>query len=372
MVVTTLIILWIFILLILALLLGRTPKGRSWRKILWHSKKFRTTCIASTAIILSICGFIFFHEPPQSQKIDDQSIFREFGLKCIRHLETSGTVLVDSSFSSENPKLELLYAIPGIIQVYNNIVNKPTPPRLVQISDTLIISFDGYKQFKNRGIRILKKLKKKLGDRYETTIKSIGSSHQLYVTYVGEPWDSEQLCSLPAMEAAISVGIDPAILMSLVKHTSDFSFSYKGSHNHHGLLALDSGNGLEQLFIGARMLRKAMDAFKNEEEAIASLYILRDPNAKDDSWRKSPFKNTWVKEILNDVQFYRNNGMIHGHTPDAELDSSDVNVELENSDSTDGDDVSAESLDESTTESTSDESKAGSDADSVAEATSGT
>lgn len=309
MAINALIILHISIVIFFAVFLCRSPKVRAWSKAIWKSPKVRRRGLLFFAGIVAIAAAFLVYPSPENAKKETIQIFQAYSSAKISGLAAQGAIVLDSSFQDGSVKPELAYMLPTILKVYNDIVEKPTTPRLLQLNDTLKLSFDGYKQFKNRGIRILKKLQQDLGKRYTADIQSRGSFHILYVVYNGAPWDNEQLVSLPATEASLQNQVDPAILMSLIRHTSDFDFNYEGEKNLSGLLALDSGNGLEQVFIGAQHLRAALAANATEEDAIASLYPIHDIQRNRLPWKKAPLKATWVKEVINDAQFYRNNGL---------------------------------------------------------------
>lgn len=309
MVFAILIILWLAILIFLALYLGHTPKGRGWLTILAHSRKIRKWCAAAIALVIVI-GAAYIAIPSATiSKIDSQSIFEGYAQTLILGLQEQGALSIDTACDLQSPQPELAYMLPAILSVYNEIVEKPTLPRLVQMNDRIVISFDGYKQFKNRSIRITKGVQKKLGPRYPLKMESFGSSHTLIISYTGNPWDNEQLCGLPTMEAAIREKVDPALLMSIIRHISDFDFNYQNENRAKGLLALDSGIGLEQIFIGANKLRHTIDTSQATDDAVAAFYPLHDLKSVNSEWRKSPLKSSWVKEVLADVQFYRNNGL---------------------------------------------------------------
>ncbi|MCQ2054411.1 MAG: hypothetical protein MJY82_03870 [Fibrobacter sp.] len=309
MVFAILIILWLAIFLFLACYLGRTPKGRGWLKIIWHSRKVRKYAAIATATVIAIAAVYITHPSAYYAKIDSRSIFEGYAQALILGLQEQGALSIDTACDLQSPQPELAYMLPAILSVYNEVVEKPTLPRLLQMNNRIVISFDGYKQFKNRSIRITKGVQKKLGPRYPVKMESFGSNHTITVFYTGNLWDNEQLCGLPTMEASIRENVEPALLMSIIRHISDFDFNYQSGRNARGLLALDSGIGLEQVFIGAHKLRRSLDSSQTTEDATATFYPLHDLKSMNSEWRKSPLKSSWVKEVLADVQFYRNNGL---------------------------------------------------------------
>ena len=111
------------------------------------------------------------------------------------------------------------------------------------------------------------------------------------------------------MEASIREGVDPALLMSIIRHTSSFDFNYEGSNREKGLLAIESGYGLEQIFAGAHRLKVVLDSVQNTEDAIAAFYPLRDMQGLNSEWRKNPSRSRWVREVLSDIPYYKNNGL---------------------------------------------------------------
>ncbi len=309
MVITFIIILWLTIALILALFLRRSQKVRGMSKILWQTKKFRLVVVAFIVAIAAIAITYKTIPAVTSHQLDSRSIFEGYTQTIVLRLQEQGAIIIDSTCDLGSPKPELAYALPAVLAVYNEIVQKPTTPHLVQLNDRMVFSFNGYKQFKNRSINIVKGVKNKLGPRYPMKMESFGENHLLTVYYKGDFWDNEQLCGLPTMEAAMHEGVDPALLMSLIRHISGFDFNYTGDKREHGLLALESGVGLEQIFIGAKKLRSALDSCATIEDAVATLYPVHDLKGMNTEWRKSSLKSSWVKEVLDDIQFYRNNGL---------------------------------------------------------------
>ena len=224
-------------------------------------------------------------------------------------LDSLQALKVDDDCNMQHPKPELAYVLPLVLGAYNEIVDKPTTPVVTRLDDTLYLAMNGYKQFKNRGIRLNKLLQKKLGKRYKTQIVSEGSNHTLIVTYNGEPWDTEQLMALPVMEAAQIHHLDPALLMSLILHVSNFNFNFRGQKDSKGLLALKEGEGLEQIFIGAERLGKMLQVGVSHENAVATFYPDPEINSKPENWSKSPLTKSWVDQVLSDVEFYHANGL---------------------------------------------------------------
>ena len=204
---------------------------------------------------------------------------------------------------------ELAYILPTVINNYNFIVTRPTTPILESIKDTLQIKMIGYKKFTSRGIRLIKALQRDLGIRYESVIISDSTTHTLKITYLGKPWDNEHLCNLPVLEACLRERTDPAVLMSIIHHTSGFQMNYQGKNNTSGLLALDSGVGLEQIDIGAHRLKKALITSPTLADAIAQFYPETEHRNRFENWRKDPQKHYWVGQVLTDIQYYRSNGM---------------------------------------------------------------
>ena len=66
-------------------------------------------------------------------------------------------------------------------------------------------------------------MQQRLGARYLVKIDSRGENHRLELVYKGAPWSTEQLCGLPVMEASIRENVDPALLMAVIRHTSNFN-----------------------------------------------------------------------------------------------------------------------------------------------------
>jgi len=304
-----LITLWLGIFVFLAIYLAHTPKGSRWLKLIFKSKKLIRTLVVSVIAIALIAIAYATHPSAETASVDSRKLFVEYSQSLVRGLAMQGAFTIDYNCNLDAPRPELTYVIPAVLSVYNQIVEKPTLPRLVQLNDTLVFSFDGYKQFTNRSINITKGTQKRLGPRYSVRMESKGKNHEIKIAYKGKDWDNEQLCALPAMEASKLENVDPALLMSIIRHTSNFNFNYTDDHHSKGLLGLDSGEGLEQIFIGAHLLKSASDSRKSVEDAVASFHPSNEQHTANSEWRKIPLRSSWVQSVLGDVQFYKNNGL---------------------------------------------------------------
>ena len=309
MVIAILLTLWLSIAVCILVLCLKAKKGRLMFKTLWRSPKVKLAVILPVVITAAIGTAFLFQTKPSTEQLNSRMLFHGYSRMLVEGLANQGVITIDQNCDLSAPQPELAYMLPAIVGVYHSVVNKPTTARLVQLGDTLKLSFDGYKQFRNRTINIMKGVHKRLGGRYILNMTSHGENHELMITYKGNPWSNEQLCALPAAEAGIRDSIDAALLMSIIRHISDFNFNYEGSNREKGLLALDSGEGLEQIFIGAKKLKVAIDTAKTTEDAVATFYPIHDMQTRHSEWRKSPLKSGWVTEVLNDVPYYRNNGL---------------------------------------------------------------
>ena len=113
------------------------------------------------------------------------------------------------------------------------------------------------------------------------------------------------------MEAAQINKLDPALLMSLILHVSNFNFNFRGQKDSKGLLALKEGEGLDQVFMGAERLGKMLQVGVSQENAVATFYPDPEINSKPENWSKSPLTKSWVDQVLSDVEFYHANGLTH-------------------------------------------------------------
>ena len=301
--------LWTLILVFLAIYLGRSPKVRGWLKVLSRNRRIWRTLIATVLILATITLTYVFLPAANREDTDERKLFERYAAEAVLKLDTLQKIAVDSSCDLTHAEPELAYVLPLVIAAYNEIVEKPTLPVITRLDDTLHFTMNGYKQFKNRGIRLNKLLQKKLGNRYTTKITSEETTHTLEITYNGNPWDTEQLTALPVMEASRIYKLDPALLMSLIRHVSNFNFDFRGQKDAHGILALEEGEGLEQIFIGADRLSKQLRVGISQENAIATFYPEPEIGAKPENWHKSPLTKSWVDQVLSDVQFYRANGL---------------------------------------------------------------
>lgn len=303
------VILWTIIFAFLAVYLGRSPRVRSWLKLIFKAPKVWRTIIASVALVAAIVVTYLMIPESVETRISERSLFEDYAAVAVMKLDSVGALKVDNDCNMQHPEPELAYVLPLIVGAYNEIVEKPTTPIVTRLDDTLYFTMSGYRQFKNRGIRLNRLLQKKLGKRYKTQIVSEGSSHTLVVTYDGEPWDTEQLTALPVMEAAQIHHLDPALLMSLIQHVSNFNFSYRGRKDSRGILSLKEGEGIEQIFIGAERLGKMFQVGVSQENAVATFYPDPEINSKPENWSKSPLTKSWVDQVLSDVEFYHENGL---------------------------------------------------------------
>jgi hypothetical protein len=305
------VILWTIIFAFLAVYLGKSPRVRSWLKVIFRAPKLWRTIIGSVALVTTIVVTYLIVPKAADTQLDERSLFEDYAAIAVMKLDSLQVLKVDNDCNLSHPEPELAYVLPLVLGAYNEIVDKPTTPVITRLDDTLYLAMNGYKQFKNRGIRLNKLLQKKLGKRYKTQIESEGSSHTLIVTYTGEPWDTEQLMALPVMEASQINKLDPALLMSLIQHVSNFNFNFHGQKDSKGLLALKEGEGLEQIFIGAERLGKMLQVGVSHENAVATFYPNPEINSKPENWSKSPLTKSWVDQVLSDVEFYHANGLSH-------------------------------------------------------------
>jgi len=316
--------LWTTIFAFLAIYLLRSPKVRCWLKILVRAKLLRRVTICTVIIVAAIIAGYKSHPEQVEIPLDYRQIFFQYSAQAILKLDSIGNMKLDSSCNLDSPKPELSYVMPVVLNTYYEIVEKATKPVLTRISDTLQLELRGYRQFKNRGIKLTRQLQRRLGNRYTVSILSEGSTHTLRISYTGTPWHKEQLFALPVMEAALKYHLDPALLMSLIRHVSNFDFNFKGPKGIRGLLAMgghaephgteedsvenSSQEGLNQIFLGAQRLSKQLQVL-SQENAIATFYPEQGMNYRDANWTKTPLIKSWVDQVLTDVQFYHENGL---------------------------------------------------------------
>ena len=302
-------VLWFVIFAVLGIYLLRSPKVRGWLRVLKKSKLVWR--IPLSLIILVVGVFWGYKSLPKAETriTNTQRIFEVYSAQSVKKIVDAGILDLDSSCQLDHPKPEIVYVLPQIMNSYLEIVKRPTQPIIARLDDTLHFNMVGYKQFKNRGILISKLLKKKLGNRYDFGITSEGTTHTLWVTYIGEPWSIEQLCALPVIEISRKHQVEPALLMSLIRHVSNFNFDYKGQKDAHGILALKEGEGLEQVELGAEKLHKLLHVGLSHENAVATFYPEPALNEKSDDWMRSPLTKSWVDQVLEDVQYYKDNGL---------------------------------------------------------------
>lgn len=315
---------WTAVFAFLTIFLLQSPKVRSWLAVLMRAKRLKQVTIFTIVIFVSILAAYKTHQMQEISERDYSHTFEEYSAQAMLKLDSIGRMLVDSTCNLEHPKPELAYIMPLVLNTYVEIVEKPTRPVLVRIDDTLQIELRGYKQFKNRGIRLTKQLQRKLGNRYSIAITGEASVHTLQIVYTGTPWDTEQLMALPVTEAAMENQLDPALLMSLIRHVSNFDFNFKGPMDTHGLLAMgghseenhksglhlsrENLDGINQIFAGAKRLSKQLQVLSTEN-AIATFYPEKGMDYPDANWTRSPLIKSWVDQVLDDVEFYRNNGL---------------------------------------------------------------
>lgn len=315
------IVLWITIFALVAIYLLQSPKVRGWLTIIMRAKRLWRVVLCAVGILVAI--LVAYKMTPRQEETfsDAQRILNDYSIQVVRKVDSTGKMQIDPSCILEHPRTELTYVMPIILNSYEAIVEKPTIPVLVRMDDTLQMELRGYKQFKNRGIRLSKLLQSKLGKRFRVAV-NVGesSTHTLQVVYTGTPWNIEQIMTLPVMEAAHQYRLEPALLMSLIRHVSNFDFNFKGPMGTHGLLAMggyDRKNftkgsqdvdGLQQIFAGAERLSKQLQVL-SKENAIATFYPEQVMDYPDANWTKSPLIKSWVDQVIADVEFYRTNGL---------------------------------------------------------------
>lgn len=302
--------LWIGLAILWLICICMTKKGRAVIRIFLRSIKVKLALIAWILGIAAIATAYATHpEEEPRPTIDEQQEYQKYTTSAIQKLCDLGELIIDMNCDLDSAAPELAYILPTVINNYNFIVTRPTTPILESIKDTLQIKMIGYKKFTSRGIRLIKALQRDLGIRYESVIISDSTTHTLKITYLGKPWDNEHLCNLPVLEACLRERTDPAILMSIIHHTSGFQMNYQGKNNTSGLLALDTGIGLEQIDIGAHRLKKVLASSPTLADAVAQFYPDTEQRNKFENWRKDPQKHYWVGQVLTDIQYYRSNGM---------------------------------------------------------------
>lgn len=280
---------------------------RSFCSVIFKAKTLRRLIIA-TVLIAAIIATIFLFLPKTNvPKTDSRAVYTAYSAHVLLKLDSLEKVRINCDLSKAKP--EIAYVLPLIVNAYNSVVARATTPIIMRLDDTLMFKMSGYKQFKNRRAKLNKLLQKKLGNRYSISITSNGANHILQVSYIENLWDNEQLAALPVIEAAQINNIDPALLMSLIRHVSDFNFDFRGLKDSHGLLALESGKDLEQIFLGAKRLSSMLQIGISTKNAIASFYPTIDIYASKNNWSKSPLIKSWVNQVLNDIEFYHSNGM---------------------------------------------------------------
>ncbi|MCQ2092976.1 MAG: hypothetical protein MJY85_09880 [Fibrobacter sp.] len=304
------VVLWTAILAFIAVYLGRQPKIQNWLKVLWRARRWKRWVIVFVVIIGAIAVTYWKHPKIEEKVIDIPAMFYGYSANAVHKIDSAGKIKLEPVLDLSKPKAELVYVLPLVINSYNEIVSKPTMPVLTRMDDTLVIEMRGYKQFKNRAILLTKLLKKNLGNRYDINI-NVGenSVHTLQIAYIGNPWNVEQLCALPVLEAARVNQIDPALLMSIIKHVSDFDFNFKGTKDKRGILLLADGMGLEQIYMGAERLGKLLNIGISRENAVATFYPDYGIGDKPENWKQSPLAKSWVDQVLSDVSYYKENGL---------------------------------------------------------------
>lgn len=300
-------------------------------RILWRSRKLKLLSTIALLLTATIVTTYALHPAePENAPIDEKKEFQKYSAKVIKEFAENRSIIIDKNCNLENAKPELSYILPSIIQSYNDIVEKPTTPILVSVSDTLQIRLVGYRTFKNRGARLLKALDTKLGNRYIINLTSSEGAHTLSIIYQGEDWSNEQLCSLPVLEASIREQIDPALLMSIIRHTSDFNMNFEDRKKNTGLLALDSGEGIEQIPIAAHLLKNYISILPTLEDAIANFMPDKDFRNNKLNWKKDPLRRTWIEQVLTDVQFYHNNKLKVPQLRTNETNTQNINNHVQN------------------------------------------
>lgn len=299
------------ILAVLVIYLLQSPKVRGWLRVL---KKAKLVWRIPLSLLILVGGVYWGYKSlPESatHTTDVQAIFETYSAQTIQKIVDAGIIKKDSSCNMSRVKPEIAYIFPLVLNTYNDVVDRPTKPIITRLDDTLHFAMVGYKQFKNRGILMNKGLRKKLGNRYAFGIDtdSISNTHTLWLTYTGEPWNIEQLCALPVIEISRRNNVEPALVMSLIRHVSNFNFDYQGQKDARGILALHEGEGLEQIELGAEKLRKLLQVGLSRENAVATFYPDPEMGSKPEDWMRSPLTKSWVDQVLSDVQYYKDNGL---------------------------------------------------------------
>ncbi len=301
---------WIFFLtlLLLASLFLFSPQGQSILRILFLPEHRTRFLLFAAGVILFLAGISYFiFSPPRSPEPPEHISLKEIGSEYLEKLAENKIIVLDSAVSLREVSPEIAYIIPSLIQT----VPSRTPakvPRITEASERSVsLIFADSRPLYSRALR--KTLEEKLGAHYRIQIRP--KSRKITVQYRGVSWNAEQILSLPVVDAALTENLDPVLLMAWVKTASDFNPYFQNAEGKSGLLALDSGSGLEQLRMGAHLLRDRLDLLGNIPDALASVYLGFAQGGEQSrlSWRNDPLVKTWVEQVLKNAEAYRESGL---------------------------------------------------------------
>jgi hypothetical protein len=263
--------------------------------------------LITAGVLLLLAGiFYFIFAPPSPPEPPENISLHEIGSEYLEKLVENEVIVLDSGVSLREISPEIAYIVPSLIQsVPARALTKA--PRVAEASDKLIsLIFTDSRALYSRTLR--RALEEKLGAHYRIQIQP--KSRKITVQYRGNSWNAEQILSLPVVEAAVTENLDPVLLMAWVKTASDFNPYFQNAEGKSGLLAMDSGSGLGQLRMGARLLRSRLDLFGNIPDALASVYLgpAESVDESRESWRFDPLAKTWVEQVLKNAESYRESG----------------------------------------------------------------
>ena len=138
----TFVILWTIIFAFLAVYLGKSPRVRSWLKLIFKAPRVWRTIVGSVALIVTIIITYLIVPKSAETNINERSLFEDYAAIAVMKLDSLQALKVDDDCNMQHPKPELAYVLPMVLGAYNEIVEKPTTPVITRLDDTLYFAMN--------------------------------------------------------------------------------------------------------------------------------------------------------------------------------------------------------------------------------------
>jgi hypothetical protein len=172
-----------------------------------------------------------------------------------------------------------------------------------------------------QGLRIKNLIRQKLGADFRV-IYGTDRDHMnhMHFDYTGKPWDEEKILSLMVVESSKKYGVDPAIVMAIIKVASGFDHNHE-SEGEMGLMGLTKSvciklkidnpyDPFANIVGGIRHLQDMLNLYHNDLEVALAAYKYGSEKiemVKREYW-KIPDLRFFVDNVIIFYSDYQNQG----------------------------------------------------------------